>query len=235
MNYFPNHDLMNECLNYYFNKIEGLSIEQLREKDPVILSEAQDKKLKNVVIDIINEALDEDVVELDESLNEYLDSIPQMFGNFLYKNLEIASHKQFNDELKTYGFFSSSWDTVTNIDDFIVTLGKDKTIRVSCQYVNNYNIEDFGKKVLDSYAQFLLRKKHVVVEEKKVVEKANALLEETNALLEDDIEALTRINYNLFKYKNKLFDIKIFLENKVVYLEDYIIDINNSIVANKRE
>jgi len=228
MNYFPNHDLMNECLNYYFTKIEGLSIEQLREKDPVILSEAQDKKLKNVVIDIINEALDEDVVELDKSLNEYLDSIPQMFGNFLYKNLEIASHKQFNDELKTYGFFSSSWDTVTNIDDFIVTLGKDKTISVSRQYVNNYNIEDFGKKVLDSYAQFLLRKKHVVVEEKKVVEKANALLE-------DDIEALTRINYNLFKYKNKLFDIKIFLENKVVYLEDYIIDINNSIVANKRE
>jgi hypothetical protein len=106
---------------------------------------------------------------------------------------------------------------------------------VSRQYVNNYNIEDFGKKVLDSYAQFLLRKKHVVVQEKKVVEKANALLEETNALLEDDIEALTRINYNLFKCKNKLFIQKIFLENKVDYLEEYILDINNSIVANKRE
>ena len=133
--------------------IENKNLKELRESDPVILTNAQKIKVKDAVSHILDASFKENVKEMEKSFDEFLDKAPELFGDFLFENLEIATHEMFDDLLKN-GCFDNG--NVRDIDGFIEELSRWK--RIVINVCEGDFIQDFEKKILVAYARFLLCK-----------------------------------------------------------------------------
>jgi len=132
---------------------------ELREKDPLILSDAQKTTLNAVVGKMLTTTMkDEDA---DKDIGMFLVEIPRLFTDFLFENLHIATPVMFQEDILNghFTFPRYGGDTVREFGKFVELLVNNGIyLRSTIADDPIDDLKDFQKILLVEYARFLLQK-----------------------------------------------------------------------------